>query len=285
VLIAASVSVNAGGLFFSSLKKHEILERVGDISQLCDAREMMYTEGKSDGVQAIEVNTCSGFAFTVLPSRGLDIPRASYNGIPLAWQSETGVTSPFLFQPEGLEFLYSFFGGLLTTCGLTYAMHPCIDEDRELGIHGRISNTPAYDVNIDKYWEGDDYIIRISGKVREAYVHGDNLILHRSITTKLGSSKLLVEDVVENAGYQKSPLMMLYHVNAGWPVVSENSKLISPAAKVVPRDDEAKVEAEKFAEFMSPQKDFAERVYFIDMIPDSKGKVTLGIVNEKMEIG
>ncbi len=272
-------------LYNISMKKNEILERVGNIGQICDARKMTYTEGKSTGVQVIDVTTGSGFAFTVLPSRGLDISNASFRGIPLVWKSSTGETSPFMYQPEGLEWVYSFFGGMLTTCGLTHSFHPCIDEGKELGIHGRASNIPAEDVNVLKDWAGDEYIIKISGRVRESSVFGDNLVLHRSITTSLGSQKLLIKDTIENAGFKTSPLMMLYHVNAGWPVVSDQSTLITPSQKVTPRDDAAKFEAEKWSSFLNPTKDFAERVYFHDLIADDDGVCQLGIANESLGIG
>lgn len=272
-------------IFGYSMKKSDILERVGDITQLCDARRMIFTEGKSSGVEVIEVKTGSGFAFTVLPSRGLDISNASFKGIPLAWKSSTGETSPFFYQPEGYEWLYSFFGGLLTTCGLTYNFHPCEDEGKQLGLHGRVSNIPAEDVNVLKEWAGDEHIIKISGKVRESSVFGDNLVLSRSITTSLGARKLLIQDKVENVGFKTSPLMMLYHVNAGWPIVSEHSMLISPTLNAIPRDEAAKTDAKKWASFLKPQKDFSERVYFHELIDDRDGIIQLGIVNENQEIG
>ena len=272
-------------LYGTSMKKTELLERVGDIGQICDARKMVYTEGKSSGVNVIDVKTGSGFTFSVLPSRGLDISNASFKGIPLVWKSSTGETSPFMYQPEGIEWVYSFFGGLLTTCGLTYNCHPCIDDGKQLGLHGRASNIPAEDVNVLKDWAGDEYIIKISGRVRESSVFGDNLVLNRSITTSIGARKLIIQDIVENTGFKTSPLMMLYHVNAGWPVVSEQSMLISPSKIVVPRDDDAKVEGEKWASFLDPQKDFAERVYFHELIPDNDGVCQLGIANENLGIG
>ena len=272
-------------LFGIPMKKSYIRERVGDISQLCTARKMTYTEGKSAGVDVIDVTTGSGFAFTVVPSRCLDISFASFRGMPLAWRSCNGETSPFMYQPEGLEWIYSFFGGLLTTCGLTYNNHPCVDQGKELGLHGRASNIPAEDVNVIKDWDGDDYVITISGRIRESSVFGDNLILNRTITTYLGAKKLLIQDIIENVGFHPSPLMMLYHVNAGWPIVTQQSQLICPAKKTVPRDEAAEVEADKWMEFLPPQKDFAERVYFHDLVPDENGSIKLGIVNTALEIG
>ncbi|MBT4484492.1 MAG: aldose 1-epimerase family protein [Candidatus Latescibacteria bacterium] len=272
-------------LFGTSLNKTEILERVGDIAQLCDARKMTCTEGRSTGVQSIEVKTGSGLSFTVLPSRGLDISRASYNGIPLAWQSAIGETSPFSYQPENYEWLRSFFGGLLTTCGMTYSAHPCEDNDEQLGLHGRVSNIPAEDVNVNKTWDGDEYLITICGRVRETKVFGDNLILERKIETSLGSRKIQISDSIENVGFRESPLMMLYHINIGWPVVSHLSRLVAPVLHTKFLDGNARREPDQWDKLISPQKDYAERVYLHELAPASDGMVNLALVNEEKNIG
>jgi len=272
-------------LFGKQMRKNEILERVGDISQLCDARKMEYTEGRAAGIQAVEVTTGSGLAFTVLPSRSLDIARASFNGIPIAWQSPVGVTSPYFYQPEGMEWLRGFFGGLLTTCGMAYSSHPCTDNGEQLGLHGRVSNIPAENVIVNKVWDQDDYRITVSGRVREVCVFGDNLALNRTIRTSLGSRSILVSDIIENTGFRESPLMMLYHINPGWPVVSEHSRFAAPAAETTYFDDNARREPDQWSTFLPPQEGYSERVYLHDMIPDADGMVTVALVNERDNIG
>ncbi len=47
-------------IFGNSMRKSEILERVGDITQICDARKMIFTDGKSSGVNVIDVKTGCG---------------------------------------------------------------------------------------------------------------------------------------------------------------------------------------------------------------------------------
>jgi len=272
-------------LFDIPMKKKEILERVGDISQLCDARRRVYVDGKSGGVETIDVTTGAGLAFTVLPSRGLDISAASFRGEPIAWRSSVGDVSAAFFEPEGYGWLRSFFGGLLTTCGMTYSSHPCEDDGERLGLHGRISNVPAEDVGIVKTWDGDDYRITVSGTVREPAVFAHTLILTRSITTGLGSTKLLIGDSVENIGFTKSPLMMLYHVNIGWPIVSEHTRLISPTVSVKPADNEARREIDLWSTFIAPQDGYKERVYFHEMAEDADGMVTVALVNDHTERG
>ena len=55
--------------------------------------------------------------------------------------------------------------------------------------------------------------------MREARVFGPRLTLRRRITSALGSTKTTIEDTVENAGFGEEPFMLLYHVNAGYPVL------------------------------------------------------------------
>ena len=272
-------------LFNDTIRKNDILERIGDISQICGARKKVCADGKSAGVETIDVYTGSGLSFSVLPSRGLDISSAAYCGEPIAWRSSVGDTAPAFFEPEGLGWLRSFFGGLLTTCGMTYSSHPCEDEGEQLGLHGRISNIPAEDVCVVKRWEGNEYTIGISGTVREANVLGHKLMLSRTITTSLGSKRLVISDTVENTGFSESPLMMLYHVNIGWPIVSEHSLLVSPTAGVKPAAEEASKEIDQWGTFTVPQDSYKERVYFHDMIADDDGMVRVALFNEQRERG
>jgi hypothetical protein len=49
----------------------------------------------------------------------MDIPDMRWRGRSLCWHDACGRVAPTLFQPEDNGFLRSFFGGMLTTCGLT----------------------------------------------------------------------------------------------------------------------------------------------------------------------
>jgi hypothetical protein len=68
---------------------------------------------------------------------------AFYNQHSLTWLSSRGIVPPQLFPDKGLNWLRTFAGGLLTTCGLTHAGGPETDEFGERGLHGLISNIPA----------------------------------------------------------------------------------------------------------------------------------------------
>ena len=48
---------------------------------------------------------------------------------------------------------------------------------------------------------------------------GENLLLTRTISTRLGANQFTLKDVVRNEGYRSTPHIMLYHCNFGFPVV------------------------------------------------------------------
>jgi hypothetical protein len=272
-------------LFGRAWERTDLLRLVGDVGQIGGARPMVLDDGPERGVRAIDVRTGTGFDFMVLPDRGLDLFRAGYQGASLAWHSPTGPVAPAFFEPEGLGWLRGFQGGLLVTCGLTYAGPPNKDQGKDLGLHGRASFTPAYDVGVTQEWDGDDFRIEIRGKIREAAVFGEHVVLTRRIRTALGWNRLLIEDEVENLGHTPSPHMMLYHVNAGFPVVSPSSELLSPTAEAKPRDAEAEKERDKWSKFLPPTAGFAERVYFHQLRKGPDGKTVVAVVNRGFQGG
>jgi len=272
-------------LYGKQMIKAEILRRVGDITQVAGVRRFVLREGREEGVEAAELYTGTGFRFTVLIGRGLDISSAEYRGMALAWRSSTGDTHPAYYEPEGLAWLRSFFGGLVATCGLTTAGAPSTDQGQALGLHGRIGNTPAYAVWADGEWRGDDYWFWVQGKVRESIVFGENLVLTRRIEAKLGESRLWIHDRVENLGHEASPLMVLYHINGGYPAVADDGKLLSASIEVRPRDEEAEKGKEEYAQFQAPTPGYKEKVYYHEIVPDASGCITTALANEELGFG
>ena len=111
-------------------------------------------------------------------------------------------------------------------------------------------------------------------------MHGPNLLLERTITTSLKSKSLSVHDVVENQGVRESPLMILYHFNFGFPLLTERSRLYAPSQAVEPADDWAACSKDAWNRFEAPVQGAAERVYFHQMKPDAAGAVTVVLVGD-----
>lgn len=272
-------------VFGKEFGRDELLKRVGDMSQLGGVNAIELVDGRARGVRAAEVKTGAGFTFTVLVDRGLDISAAEYCGQSLCWRSSTGDAHPAFYEPEGLGWLRSFYGGLVTTCGLTYFGAPNVDQGQELGLHGRISNLPAQNVSMNGKWDGDEYIIWVQGDVQETAVFQENLVLHRKIWARLGEKRLFIDDEVENIGYNTTEHMMLYHINGGFPAVDEGSRMVAPFLKTDPRDDEAKIGLEKFFIFQSPTPGFKERVYYHDVAADDTGYALSALINKSFNQG
>lgn len=268
--------------YFNDMSKNDLMKHIGHISQIAGAKHYTFSEGKAKGVSAIDVKTGTGLSFTVVSDRGMDIAQAEYKGIPLSFISKTGIVSPSYYEEPGSGFLRNFYGGLLTTCGLTYMGAPCEDEGIKLGMHGRISNTPAYNVSIYEEWEDDDYVIKIRGKVNESSLFGENITLTREIITHLGSNKIILKDQVENEGYNAQPLMLLYHCNFGFPLLSSTSTLFTSNGTVRGRDDIAKNGLEHYSTFEDPTHDYKEQVFYHDLSPDDNNHVFAGIYNNSL---
>ena len=258
-----------------------LLERTGRLSQLGGITHFVHAEGKSKGVSTLRVRTARGLEFWVLPDRGMDIFEASFRGGSLCWHSPTGVVHPAYFSSRGLDWLESFAGGLLCTCGLSTVGAPSDDDGQSLGLHGSISNTPAEHLTWFERWEGDDCIFTISGKVREASVHGANLLLQRTISTTLQSGSITLHDSVENQGVRDSPLMLLYHFNFGFPLLTERSQVFGPSLALEASGSYASRTVADWSTFGLPEFGAEERVYSHQMQPDPEGRVTVVLVSDR----
>ena len=169
------------------------------------------------GTRVADFWTGTGLEFSVLLDHGMDISAARWQGKSLCWMSSAGVAHPAYYEPEGPGMAAHVRWWPVTTCGLTYAGAPTVDQGEELGLHGRVPRLPAESVHLEVEWDGDDYVIWASGKVREARVFGENIVLSRKIFTRLGENRFWIHDRVENEGYQTTEHMLLYHINLGFP--------------------------------------------------------------------
>jgi hypothetical protein len=261
--------------------REELVSRIGDPLQIAGARGSVLTDGKADGVRAIDVSTGAGLSFTVLPGRGMDIPFASYKGRAIGFFSGTGITSPAYYSEPGLEWRRSFYAGLLTTCGIANAGAPSTDEGKAFGLHGRLANAAAENLSTDQDWEGDEFLIRLKGTMREAESMVENLTLTRRIETRLGAKGFRLQDTVTNRGFSPQPLMLLYHCNFGFPLLGPSTRIVAPIKKSEPRDEEARKGrgVEECLSFPEPQKDYKEKVFFHTLATEADGRTFVALLN------
>jgi hypothetical protein len=221
----------------------------------------------------------------VLPDRGMDIAAFAWRGRSLCWHDACGPVAPSLFQPEDKGFLRSFFGGMLTTCGLTNFGPGGEDAGERLYLHGWASNLPAAEVAHGARWDGDDCILYAHGTTRQARLFGENLTLHRRLCMSLDGASLEVEDLVRNEGFAPCPHMILYHCNAGFPLLDAGARLIGAFSSVTPRDEEARRGLDQFAQVIAPQPGFAEQVFICAPRPGGDGWAEVTVWNPALDGG
>jgi len=265
--------------------RSDILRRVGNLNQVARVRHVVLADGRARGVAAIDFDTGSGLRFTVLPDRGLDISAASYRGVNLVYLTPNGEVHPAFYEPEGLGWLRTFFGGLLTTCGLTYLGAPGREGDQDLGLHGRYATIPARQVCDRSRWEGDDYVLEASGVIEECQLFGDKLRLTRTISTRAGARSLLIHDVVENFGYRPSPFTILYHINFGFPLLDAVSRAIVAAVESTPFNARSAAGMAEMLVFSDPAPGYEEQNFSHRMGTDAEGWTYAALINRELHGG
>lgn len=272
-------------LFGREWTRDELLRRVGHADQLAGVKLLEGADGVERGARVLRVWTGSGLEFDVLAERCLDLAACRYRGIPLAWLSPAGAAHPAYYEPAGAGWLRTFPGGLLATCGLDQFGAPSDHAGEHYGLHGRIANTPAQALAHRAYWDGDVYRLEIAGEMRQARLFGENLLLRRSICAELGASRIRIEDVVTNQGFQAQPHMLLYHFNLGFPLVGERARLVLDAERTVPRDVDAELGAAEWDRFQPPTPGYREQVFYHAPRPGADGRVHAEMRNPELGLG
>lgn len=199
-------------------------EHISNESVLLDVRRMTCAEGKGKGTDLFRITNMAGLDFDVLIDRCMGIGQLRADGSLISYTSETGIVHPSYYEKEGFNWLRSFGGGFLATCGLTQVGEPCEGH----GLHGRIDNIPAEQVSWQRWWEGDVLWAEVRGIMYEACHQGEYLSLCRTIRLNHIEKRIWVEDVVKNHGSTSQPFMLLYHINMGAPFLKEGTKVTLP---------------------------------------------------------
>ena len=125
-------------IFGKTYSREDLRRFTGRMDQIAGVRRAVLDHGKAAGIKVADVYTGSGFDFTVLLDRGMDIGRAAYQGVPVAFTTPSQTGHPGYYEPEDTGWLRTWGGGLLTGCGLSYIGAPTVDQEESLGLHGRL---------------------------------------------------------------------------------------------------------------------------------------------------
>jgi hypothetical protein len=270
-------------------KNPDWITKVSNHAQVGGIETSVIDNGAGRGTRIAWVNTGTGLRFKVVIDRAMDIAEAFYNEHSLAWLSHGGITYPQPFSDKGIDWLRTFGGGLLTTCGLSHVGGPESDQYGDRGLHGLISNTPAEIVSIiQPDLRAGKYDMSITGIIRETKPFGPSLELRRTVSATLGKPGIRIHDEVTNKANTPAPHMLLYHFNFGWPLVDEGTDILWNG-KWHPRmgEENAKIfkEGNAFRKAPGPIDDHlgsGEEVALIDVDADIFGDSICGLYNEKL---
>ena len=242
---------------------------VGHESQLYGVEEHRLVGGRGDGMRLLQVRNGSGLEFTISLDRCADISRLSFKGDNFGYFSPCGYVSPEYYDKTGLAFLKSFTAGFLTTCGLTCAGNPCVDDGEECPLHGTISNMPCESFG---HWISNGEI-HVKARVRDAAIFAHKLILEREYVVPLFKNELYINDRIINFGASETPLQMLYHFNVGYPLLDENAEVKASSLKIEPRNAHAAEGLEDCLKMEKPQPSYEEKCYYHTF--DGEAKVSV----------
>jgi hypothetical protein len=263
--------------------------KLSNSAQLGGIETSVIDNGAGRGTRIAWINTGTGLRYKVVIDRGMDIVDAFFNEHSLAWLSPVGITTPQPFSDKGIDWLRTFSGGLVTTCGLTHAGGPEEDEFGQRGLHDQVSNIPA---EIESVIQPDPVMGRmemsITGIIRQTKPFGPCLELRRTISGTLGKAELRIHDEVVNRGNTEAPHMLLYHCNFGWPFADEGTDIIWEG-KWQSRDGNPNNpifrEGNNFKKCVAPldeHRGSGEEAAFIDITPDAAGNCVCGLYNSRI---
>jgi hypothetical protein len=273
-------------LWGKEYSKEELIPRLGDLSQIASVLPCELADGNERGCKVVLIRNAAGLELTVLTDRGMSIYDLSLRGVPLAFKTAVGPLHPSHCSSKGLDWLSSWPAGLLTPCGLANVGSPCADESGEAGLHGRIASIAARNVSYGGRWTQEgNYELFVEGTVTETSFFGVNLCLRRRISALIDESRFWIEDRVENRGFEAAPLMLLQHINLGFPLIDAGSRLLLPAGVTVARDAEAQAGIGEWMCFAEPQKSYREQVFYHDCQADAENRVRATVHNPEFENG
>lgn len=242
--------------------------------------------GVRQGVDSVKIQS-QEFSFEVLPTRGMNIWKIWAGEIEYGWQAPAkGPVHPAfvpLMEPGGLGWLDGF-DEVFVRCGLESNGAP--EHDPETGalkypLHGRIANKPARKVEVSI----DDDIVKVVGVVEESRFHFMKMELKSTLSWKIGTTSIDIEDEITNLSASDNEIQMLYHINFGLPLLDAGSKFLAPMKTVVPRNDHAASSLDGWEDYSAPTPGYEEQVYFLEVAGDEEGNTKTVLKNAHSTAG
>ena len=228
------------------------------------------SDGKAAGCRAIDLRVEGGIDLRLLPDRGLDAGDAWFGGVRFSWTSPVGETAAVAD-----DWMESFGGGLITTCGLLNVGVPSEGHPQ----HGEYTYQQARVTGVEPLPDG---VLEVRGSIAEVAALGHHLEIERVWRTHVGLGLVELEDVLTNRGRETSPALQLYHVNLGPPLWAEGAELQLDARATHPRDADAAPYADSWHVGPGIVDGASERVFEHEVAPGGDGWCSAAVRNPSL---
>lgn len=265
------------------MNKQTLLRHCGSMEQVASVRPVTYNDGRAAGMQAIQVKN-GKLEYTLMQDKCLDISHLAYGGMNLCLLTKPGLQGRNPYDTHGDEALRSIMGGAMFTCGFENIHGSRTVDGQEYPMHGRMRTTPMEKVSMDAAFQGDKYVLTVSGEGREASLFGQNMVLRRQIRSVYGETAIHIADEIENQAFADEKLCFLYHVNAGYPLLEEGVRILIPHTKCMPRNENAAKAAGSQFVMDAPVDNAPEQVFLYIPAADDNGNTFAAVVNDRLGI-
>lgn len=250
------------------MDKTQLYALTGHLDQIASVRRVVYQDGDAAGLCCAQFRN-GPLEFDVMLNKCLDLAQLRYRGINLSFLSQTGVQRGDMCGAMFTAGLDNIHAGR-TVDGVFYPLH------------GKLRFAPADDIELSAQFDGNRYILQASGKVSSALHLDEKLVFHRTIRTEYGIPSLTIVDKIENCSFKDIPICLLYHCNAGYPLLSPGSRVLFPSKDTLARDEFSQLDGHRVMD--EPKAEAPEQVFQHICAATPKGETFGAIINDSLEL-
>lgn len=246
--------------------------------QIRGVEEYTLTEGAGRGMRLMRLRNGRGIDLTISPDRCSDIVQLFFKGENIGFMGPVGMVAPSYCSPY--DFSHTFTAGFMTTCGLDNVGEYWEKDGTVYPQHGYINKMPATHC----YWSetGTEFIV--TSVINQMVIGGDKLVLKREIRLSKDENIIRIDDCVENQGSMQAGVMLMYHINVGYPLLSENAILEIDSDHVRGLDDKACRNIGTWQEIWPPNDNNPNVCYFHEFKKKGMAKLYNPSIQKGIEI-
>jgi hypothetical protein len=124
-----------------------------------------------------------------------------------------------------------------------------------------VNHLAAEDCSFATVLDAEKPYVEVRGVVRQGRMFGESLRLERTWRAEIGGRMLELFDRVINEGGEAMPHMLLYHCNAGYPLLDEHTEAFVSHRSMRARDAAAEAGIAEWNRGGPPQPGFHEQVF------------------------